>query len=227
LEGKSSLTDRLWRADFAEGTRSAAPLFLPILATALTFGALAAPVMGTVAPVVMSAVVFAGSAQFASVGILTAGGGATSAAVAGLLINGRFLAMGMAVTPSLSGGRLRRAMQGQAVVDASFVIAGEGQGRFNRHVLFGATALQAAAWVSGTAAGAALGSRLPSLDALGLDVLFPAFYLALLWPELRKRTAAMVAVASGVIALLLIPVAPPGLAILVAAAPALVGWWVR
>src|SRR5690606_6711943 len=125
------------------------------------------------------------------------------------------------------GGRLRRALQGQAVVDASFAIAGEGPGRFNRHVLFGATAVQALAWVGGTAVGAVVGSRLPDLERFGLDVLFPAFYLALLWPELRKRVPATVAVAGGVIALGLIPVTPPGVAILVAAVPALIGWWIR
>lgn len=211
--------------DFRAGARSALPLFLPILGTALTFGALAEPVMGTVAPVLMSAVVFAGSAQFAALGILAAGGGPAAAVMTGLLVNSRFLPMGLAVAPGLSGGRLLRSLQGQAVVDASFAIAGDGQGHFHRHTLFGATAVQAVAWVGGTAAGVGLGTRLPHPEVIGFDALFPAFYLALLWPELRNRRAVLVAAASAAVALLLIPITPPGVPVLAAVLPAvLLGW---
>jgi 4-azaleucine resistance transporter AzlC len=215
------------REDFRSGIRRALPLFLPILATGLTFGALAAPVMGAVAPVVMSTLVFAGSAQFATLGILAAGGSPAAAATAGLLVNGRFLPMGLAVAPALSGGRLLRALQGQTVVDASFVIAADGHGNFNRHTLFGATVVQAVAWVGGTAIGVALGSRIPDPEVFGLDVLFPAFYLALLWPELRSRKAVVVAMSSGALALALVPVSPPGVPVLAAALPAVIMGWSR
>ncbi|MGH3367625.1 MAG: AzlC family ABC transporter permease [Nocardioidaceae bacterium] len=216
------------RRDFGSGARAALPLFVPLLVAGTTFGALARPVMGPVAPVLMSTVVFAGSAQFTAVGILATGGGAATATAAGLLVNGRFLAMGAAVTPALSGGWLSRALQGQAVVDASFAIAGDGAGRFNRHRLFGATAVQAVGWVGGTALGATMGSSLPDPKVLGLDVLFPAFYLALLWPELRGRRSVVAAVAGGTTALVLIPVAPAGIPVLVAALPAIVvGCWSR
>lgn len=62
--------------------------------------------------------------------------------------------------------------------------------------------------------------------AAGLDVVLPAFYAALLVPELRTgetRRPLVAALAGGAIAAALIPVAPPGVPILAAAAPALIG----
>ena len=71
----------------------------------------------------MSAIVFAGSAQFSAVAILAQGGGAGAAIAAAALMNSRFLPMGVALAPSLRGGPVRRALQGQAVVDASWALA--------------------------------------------------------------------------------------------------------
>ena len=72
---------------------------------ALSFGILAGEAgFSDVEAIVMSAIVFAGSAQFASVSILAPGGGAGAAIAAATLMNSRFLPMGVAVGPSCSGG---------------------------------------------------------------------------------------------------------------------------
>ena len=60
--------------------------------------------MGSVAPIVMSLIVFSGAAQFAALTVLTAGGGVVAAVAAGMLMNGRWLPMGLAVGPFLKGG---------------------------------------------------------------------------------------------------------------------------
>ena len=51
---------------------------------------LAAPVLGAIPSILMSAVVWSGTAQFAALTILTSGGGTALAAGAGLLANTRF-----------------------------------------------------------------------------------------------------------------------------------------
>ncbi len=61
-------------------------------------------------------------------------------------MNSRFLAMGAALGPSLPGGALKRAAQGQTVVDASWAIASRGDGTFDRWMLFGASAVQWVTW---------------------------------------------------------------------------------
>ena len=101
----------------------------------------------------MSAIVFAGSAQFAAVSILGGGGTVGAAVGAAALMNSRFLPMGVALAPSLPGGPLRRAAQGQTIVDASWAIASRGDGTFDRWMLFGSTAIQYLGWVGGTVAG--------------------------------------------------------------------------
>ena len=57
-----------------------APIAIAVLAFGLTYGVLArAAGMGAIAPVVMSATTFAGSAQFAAASILGASGGTVTA----------------------------------------------------------------------------------------------------------------------------------------------------
>jgi predicted branched-subunit amino acid permease len=75
----------------------------------------------------------------------------------------------------------------------------------------------------GTTVGAVAGTGLGDPRALGLDAIFPAFFLALLLPELRDRRSRGVALGGALIALALVPLAPPGVPVLAASAAALVG----
>lgn len=212
------------RESLLAGLRVSPPYAAAALLLSFSFGAVAtASGLSPVAAVVMSAVVYAGSAQFASIGILAAGGGVGAAVGAAALMNSRFLPMGVALGPSLPGGRLRRALQGQAVVDSSWALALRADGTFDRWFLFGHSAPQYACWITGTALGV-LTDRIDP-EALGLDAVFPAFFLALLVAELRKgsRTSLGVALAGAALALALVPLVPVGVPVLVASGAALVG----
>jgi branched chain amino acid efflux pump len=212
--------------DIRSGVRAALPLIVPTLALGISFGVLAEPVMGPVAPVVMSIVVFSGGAQFAALSVLQSGGAAAAAIGAGMLMNTRWLPMSFAVAPSLRGGTRRRALEAQAIVDASFVLASRADGTFDRGLLIGATLPQAVCWISGTAIGAFGGGVLGDPDRFGLDAIFPAFYLCLLAGELRERggrTPVVTVVLASLITLVLLPSLPPGLPIIAASAAALIG----
>jgi predicted branched-subunit amino acid permease len=210
-------------SEIRAGLRAAVPIVLPTLALGASFGVLAQPVMGSVAPIVMSILVFSGGAQFAVLGVLVAGGGATGAATAGLLMNARWLPMSFAIAPSLRGRRIKRVAESQAIVDASFVLADRGDGTFSPGRLIGATIPQASSWVAGTILGVVATGLIPDPDALGLDAVFPAFYLALLLGEMDSpRARATVAVAA-VITLALMPWAPAGVPVIAAAPAALLG----
>ncbi|MCW3048624.1 MAG: branched-chain amino acid permease [Solirubrobacterales bacterium] len=212
------------RRSFRRGVRAGVPFALAGGLLALSFGVLAREAhLPAVAALVMSAIVFAGSAQFAAIAIVAAGGGVGAAVVAAALMNSRFLPMGIALGPSLPGGPLRRAAQGQTVVDASWAMSSRGDGTFDRHVLFGSTAIQYVTYISGTAIGAFGGDILGDPHRLGLDAVYPAFFLAILLGELRDRRATGVAAAGAVIALVLVPLAPPGVPVLVAGVAALAG----
>lgn len=214
----------LRRADWHRGLRASVPLVLPTVAVGATFGLLAGPLLGPLAAVVMSALVWSGTAQFTALSVLSAGGGAALAGASGLLANARFLPMGFAIAPAVRGPLPRRAGVGVTLVDSSFAIAHRGDGRFDIPALVGAAPLQYLAWVAGTAAGAGGADLIGDPARWGLDVLFPAFYLSLLLPDLRAdQRARLVAGAAAVLALALTPVTPPGVALLVAAAAALIG----
>jgi 4-azaleucine resistance transporter AzlC len=212
------------RASFRAGLRAGVPYAVAGCVVALSFGVLARqagfPALGAI---VMSAIVFAGSAQFAAVSIVAGGGGVGAALAAAALMNSRFLPMGAALAPSLPGRALQRAAQGQTVVDASWALANRGDGRFDRHFLFGASAVQYVTWTVGTTIGAVGGSALGDPRALGLDAIFPAFFLALLLAELRDARARVVALCGALIALALVPLAPAGVPVLAASAAVLAG----
>ena len=188
-----------------------------MFAIAVSFGVLARPLMGVVAPIVMSIVVFSGAAQFGSLAILAAGGGTGAAIAAGVLLNARYLAMGLALAPSLRGRALSRAAFAMTVVDASWAAASSGDGRFDPWYLVGATVPQYPGWVLGTVVGVLAGHALGDPRSLGLDALFPAFFVALLYEEVRGRRKAIAAGGGAAIALVLTPLTPPGLPILAAA----------
>ena len=173
--------------------------------------------------ILTAAIVFAGSAQFAGLAVLASGGTAVAAIAAGTLMNGRFLAMGTALAPSLPGGPLKRAAQGQTVVDASWALANRGDGTFDRWLLFGTTVPQYVTWTLGTVVGALGGDLLGDTDRLGLDAVFPTFFLGILIAELREPRSRFVALCGATIALALVPFTPPGVPILAAGAAALLG----
>ena len=198
------------------------PLAAASALVGLSFGVLAEPVMGDVAPIVMSAIVFAGSAQFAATAVLAGGGSAAAAIVAGILLNARFLPMGIAIAFSVRGGRPWRALTGQAIVDASWALANRGEGRFDVHFMLGATLVNYPAWVAGTAIGVFGGGLIGNSDDLGFDAIFPAFFLGLLANELRGSLSVGAAAVGAAVALALTPFTPAGVPILAACAGVLV-----
>jgi 4-azaleucine resistance transporter AzlC len=212
------------RQRLREGLRAGVPFALAGGLLALSFGVVAKGAgLSPGAAIAMSAIVFAGSAQFTAIAILSQGGTVAAAVLAAALVNSRFLPMGVALGPSLPGGPLRRAAQGQAIVDASWAIAARGDGTFDRWLLFGSTAVQYVGWVGGTVAGALGGNILGDPEKLGLDAVYPAFFLALLIEELNDRRSRIVAGLGGLIALALVPAAPAGVPVLAASLAALLG----
>ena len=211
---------------YLAGIRAGLPFALLAGVIAITFGALARSLgWGVLAPIMFSVTTFSVAAQFAVAAVLGAGGGVFAAIAAAVLLNARFLPMGIAVAPFLEGGPLRRALEGQTILTTSWVLASRGGGRFDRAFMIGATVPQYVAWTVGTAVGVLSHVVVGDVEKLGLDVIFPAFFLAVLMRELRsrgKRTIAATAIAA-TLAAALVPIAPPGVPVLAACGAALLG----
>jgi 4-azaleucine resistance transporter AzlC len=204
-----------------EGFRRGVPIGLASALVGFSFGVAAQPVMGAAAAIGFSAIVFAGSAQFAATAVLAAGGSAVAAIAAGLMLNMRFLPMGLAMAPWMRGRAWARVLQSWALVDASWALANRGGGRFEPKVMLGVSMSNYPCWVGGTIVGALGSGALGDPMALGLDALFPAFFLGLLVPEMRRPGGVQAALLGAVIALALVPFTPPGVPILAASAAAL------
>ena len=147
----------------------------------IAYGILASAVgMGSLAPIVMSATTFAGSAQFAAASVLDDGGSIAAAVVAAVLLNARYLAISVAIAGAFEGSRLRRLVESQLIVDESWAVAQRSGGRIDRRILVAAGLLLYPCWVGATALGVFGGGLLGNPERLGLDAAFPALFLALL-----------------------------------------------
>jgi 4-azaleucine resistance transporter AzlC len=209
---------------YRHGAQAVAPLAVAVLGFGVSFGVLArAAGWGWLAPIAMSATTFAGSAQFAAVSVIGDGGTVVAAVTAALLLNARYGPIGVSVAPYLHGSGWARFLHAQLVVDESWAVAAEGDGRFDRQVLIGAGVVLYVSWVAGTTVGAIAGEALGDPAALGLDAAFPALFLALLVPQLRNDRAIRAAIVGAAIALALTPVAPAGVPIIAASAACLLG----
>ncbi len=213
------------RFELRRGAVTALPLAIAVGLFGVSFGVLSAASggMGAAPAVVMSAITFAGSAQFAAASVVAAGGAPVTSIAAALLLNARYLPIGISVARFLPGGRLRRFLSAQLVVDESWAIAAKGGGEFEADRLIGAGIMLWLAWVGGTIVGVVGGEALGDPAALGLDAAFPALFLALLVPQLDAPRAIAAALLGAGIALVLVPFTPPGVPIIAAAAAALIG----
>ena len=213
------------RFELRRGAVTAVPLAIAVGLFGVSFGVLAASTggMGALPAIAMSATTFVGSAQFAAASIVSGGGQPIAAIAAGLLLNARYLPIGVSVARFLFGGPLQRFAQAQLVVDESWAIASRGGGIFDAHRLVGAGIVLWLAWVAGTIIGVVGGEALGDPAALGLDAAFPALFLALLVPQLITRQGVVAAALGAGIAIALVPFTPAGVPIIAAASAALIG----
>ncbi len=177
----------------------------------------------------MSVFVFTGASQFAAVGIVEGGGSLGAALTTGLLLAARNGLYGLALARPLHGPLLRRVLAAQLVIDETAAMAAaQGTPEASRRAFWLTGAAVFVTWNLGTLAGAAAGGVVTDPEALGLDVIFPASFLALLAPQLRRRGARTTALLAAGLGVALVPLVPVGLPILAAASAAvLVGLWRR
>lgn len=186
----------------------------------VSFGVLATTAGLTVAQAcVMSLLVFTGASQFATVGVLAAGGSLGSAFGSALLLAARNAAYGVALAPTLARRSFgRRLLAAQLVIDESTAMATAQPGRRAREHAFWSTGVAVfVCWNVGTVVGAVAGDAIGDPEVWGLDAAFPAGFVALALPHMASRRGRVAAVSGALIALALIPLAPAGLPIVAAA----------
>lgn len=165
-------------------------------------------------PLVLSVFVLAGASEFMFIGIVASGGHPLAAAAAGLLVNARHIPFGVAVRELV--GKRAVAVLGSHIMNDESVVFGLAQATHEqRKAAFWLCGLGVAlVWPLGALIGSAIGTLLPSPEAIGLDAVFPAILLALVIPALKNRTTLIRATSGAAISLAAVPFAPVGLPVL-------------
>lgn len=166
-------------------------------------------------PTAASVLVIAGSSELLFVGIVAAGGSPIAAALAGLMVNSRHLPYGLALPEGVLGRGWRRLLGTHLMNDESVVFALAEPDPVAKRRAYWVCALGVlATWPSGAVLGALIGSAVHNTDALGLDAVFPAVILALIFPSLRERRARRAAAAGAGVALATTWFLPAGVPVL-------------
>lgn len=196
--------------------RDAVGIGLAVGAYGLSFGAAATTAgLSVLQACLLSLLVFTGASQFALVGVLAAGGGAVPAVLGGLLLGTRntLYAVRMADLLRLRGPR--RLAAAQLTIDESTAMASAAPAGL-QGLAFWATGLTVfALWNLATLLGA-LGAGVVDVQALGLDAAVGAAFLGLLVMQVKDRLAVSVALSGAAVALLAVPITPPGVPVLLA-----------
>ncbi|MGD7707138.1 AzlC family ABC transporter permease [Microlunatus sp. Y2014] len=171
--------------------------------------------------VVLSVVMFSGASQFAFAGVVAIGGAPVAAVAAAVLLAVRNAFYGVPLSRVLRRDGWRRFTTAQLVIDESTAMSlGQPHRTSQRFAFFAGGLAVFVLWNVGTVAGALAGGAIDP-ERFGLGAAAPAAFLALLWPALTTAKARLVAIGGGVVAFVLIPVAPAGVPVLAAALVAL------
>lgn len=202
--------------------RAAVGIGLYAGAFGVTFGAISIS-SGLSVPqtMLLSVVMFTGASQFAFVGVVAAGGSPFAAIPVALLLGVRNAFYGVPVTHIVRPRGLARLRTAHFVIDESTAMAvAQVSPQARRYAFWATGAAMFSFWVIGGFAGAMIGTTINPAD-FGLDAAAPAIYLALLWPQLKRRSAPIVGLLGAAVALLLIPIAPAGVPVIAAAGVAI------
>ena len=183
---------------------------------AMAFGATARSSGASVAQACsLSLLMFTGASQSALVSVLGTGGTIAAALSVAWLLGARNGLYAIRLSPLLPRGRLRRAAAAHFSLDETMALSVVRETPDLARYAFWATSLTLFVfWNAATLIGALAGGLIDDPGKLGLDVAFPAAFLALVWPHLSSRPALRTAALAGLISMASIPLAPKGVPVL-------------
>ena len=203
-----------WPA-YRRGFLAMAPLWLGVVPFGVVYAVVARDVgLSLLETQALSVLVFAGSAQFSALGLFGAGAAALEIVSTTFLLNVRHVLYGLALGRRIPLRGWRRPVAAYFLTDESFGVAAAREERTFPFLLGIETSLFVV-WNLATLGGALGGGAIRDPGELGLDLVFPLAFIALLVPLIRTRTALVVAVASGALSYALAENLPGGLPILV------------
>lgn len=191
-----------------EAARQFAPLAMGYIPVGLAYGVLAHKSgLSVVNTVLMSVLVYAGSAQLIAVAMFAAGASAMSIVAATFIVNLRHLLMAASLAPHLKKWKgLELAAFSFEMTDETFAAhsARFSAGDRDKRLTFRINLLAHSVWVAASLAGALAGSGIPDVEPLGMDFVLPAMFIALLAMQARNGLHWLVAGFSGLVSVALL-----------------------
>ncbi len=174
------------------GVAAGSALVAGSLVYGVIFGALAAQAgFDLLVAAAMSALVYAGGAQVASLQIWANPIPLAAVWATSFAVNARYILQSASLRPWLRGGPPVRTYASLFTLsDAGWVMALHRwrSERPDAGFLFGTGAVQYLPWVGGTAAGHVIGNRIGAPEVWGLDFIFPAFFAAMAAVMWKRRS---------------------------------------
>lgn len=196
------------RSDWVSGVAAAGPIVLGYLPIGMTFGVLGKNAgLSSFNTMMMSLLVYAGSAQLVAAGLLSAGASAASIILTTFVVNLRHLLLSAAVAPFLKRwNRGELAAFAYQLTDETFALhtARFPSGRYSKAEVFAVNMSAQGAWLAGTGLGILLGQVISDVEPFGLDFVLPALFIALIVLQIEETSQIAVAVITGALSVALL-----------------------
>ncbi|MFN3581057.1 MAG: AzlC family ABC transporter permease [Pseudomonas sp.] len=190
------------------GARDTFPMLVGALPFGIIFGTLAVSSgLSAAATLAMSALVFAGSAQFVVIGLIASGAGLVVILLTTLIVNLRHMLYSASLLPYV------RHLPQRWRIPLAFWLTDESYAVVQRHYLqpgvpldykhwyfLGSCLAMYSTWFLCTLAGVMLGQGLPGMADWGLDFAMVATFIGIVVPLLRTRPMLAAALVAGVVA---------------------------
>ena len=175
------------KLDVKTGIKDTLPTVFGYIGIGLAFGIIASSVgLNPFFVGAMSLFIYAGGAQFITVGMLSSGFPILSIVLATFLINSRMILMSMAIAPFFKRySAFKNIVIGTFLTDESFALGMNKQNYTNGNLSFewfnAANLISYFTWVASSVSGALLGGIVKNPKSLGLDFALVAMFIGLLY----------------------------------------------
>ena len=180
------------KLDVKTGIKDTLPTVFGYIGIGLAFGIIASSVgLNPFFVGAMSLFIYAGGAQFITVGMLSSGFPILSIVLATFLINSRMILMSMAIAPFFKRySAFKNIVIGTFLTDESFALGMNKQNYTNGNLSFewfnAANLISYFTWVASSVSGELLGGIVKNPKSLGLDFALVAMFIGLLYLQVMS-----------------------------------------
>lgn len=163
--------------------------------------------LSTGSTLMMSLLVFAGSAQLIAVGLFAAGSGPATIIATTFIVNLRHLLMSASLAPFLRNWKkLQQACFAFQLTDETFAVHSSRflQGDQPRSETLAINIIAQSAWISGSLLGVLAGGLISDVKPIGLDYALPAMFTALLVWQMTSLERVAAALTAGLLSTILL-----------------------